>query len=312
MRLDALPQGVPIQAIRAGFGSVLVRVGSGHPDRTEHPQEMDRARAREGIDPGLCADGSKPALGPNRGVDGLLGPRQRTALDLLQAGSGILEPRQELEQLVPTRKSLGDQPTRGQRQADHVVRSNLALPEQDHAGAIREKRSDDLLDLQPHAGPELARGEDAALHQDLPEAVGWPVGIASLSELVGADHARPKQALSQAVHLLVGGREDDLAPIEVDRFGVVPGLEEQKTRLGRGVDHLEKVGQGERANVRDHDQLAVPGQGSGRIPPGALQEDRPGTGGQHSDRFVLADAQPGALRRREGLAPRESRQRRTS
>ena len=119
--------------------------------------------------------------------------------------------------------------------------------------------------------------------QDLPEAGSRLEGVARIAELLGCDRPGPQQTLSQAVDHLVRGREHDLPVVEVDGLRVLTRLEEEKARLGRGVEHLQQVGQSEGPDVPDQHQLAVPRQCGvsnlrHRARAGSCAHPRPGPG----------------------------------
>jgi hypothetical protein len=120
---------------------------------------------------------------------------------------------------------------------------------------------------------------------------------ARLAKLLRRDHSAANQALSQPVDRLVRGREHDFAAVQVDRLRVILVFEEQEAGLGRRVHQLEHVHQGERADVRDQHQVAVPGEGHGGTAPLALEQDRARARSQQPDRLVLLEAEPGTLLR---------------
>ena len=230
------------------------------------------------------------------------------ARDRLELHARVLEPGQELEQLVAPAQPLGDQLPGRQREAHHVVGPHLALPEEHLPGAIGEERPHDLLDLRLHAGPQLARREEAALDQHPAELRARRVGLLRLAELLGRDHADPQQHLAQAVDLLVGGREDDLAAMDVDRLRVVACSKNRKPDLRGGVQQVQHVGEREGPHVRAQHEVAVPGQRRGRRSAGALEQDGARAGRQHAQRLVRVDPEPAALLRAElQLGPRPRR-----
>ena len=157
----------------------------------------------------------------------------------------------------------------------------------------------DLFDLQLHAAPEFAGCEESPLHEDLSELARGRVCLDRFGELIWCNRAGSHQTLAEAVELLIGGRKNDLAAVEVDGFDVFAVLEEKKARFRRRVEQMKNVGKRERADVGVEHQFPIPGKGFGSARFQPLEQNRLGSRRQKAYGFPLLQAEARRLIGRE-------------